>query len=100
MLKENDIVISTVGSWPNNPDSVVGKVIKVSMLADESLLNQNAVRLRSIDKCSQLFLYNSIAKEEFSEHVISGAQGSANQASVTLEHIFCFKIVYSRSSFW
>ena len=26
-LHENDIVIMTVGSWPDNPKSVVGKVI-------------------------------------------------------------------------
>lgn len=94
VLKVNDIVISTVGSWPNNPDSIVGKVIKVPLLADNSLLNQNAVRLQAIEDVAQLFLYHTLNRKEFSEYVISGAQGSANQASVTLEHIFSFKIVY------
>ncbi len=42
-LSEGDVVIQTVGSWPNNPASVVGKCIRVPYSANKSLLNQNAV---------------------------------------------------------
>src|SRR5262245_30680864 len=28
-LREGDVVIQTVGSWPSNPASVVGKVIRI-----------------------------------------------------------------------
>lgn len=48
-LGKYDIVISTVGSWPSNPASVVGKVISVPDLASGSLLNQNTVRLRTME---------------------------------------------------
>ena len=56
-LNTNDIVIATVGSWADNPNSIVGKVIKVPCFAHNALLNQNAVRLRGIhDKIEQNFL--------------------------------------------
>jgi type I restriction enzyme, S subunit len=92
-LRTNDIIITTVGSWPDNPASIVGKVIIVPELANNGLLNQNAVRLRTNDIAKQLFIYYRLNRKDYSEFVISGAQGSANQASVTLEHIFSFKII-------
>ena len=97
-LKISDIIISTVGSWPNNPDSVVGKVIKVPAFAKDSLLNQNAVRLRARRKSLQLLIYYALSNENYSSYVISGAQGSANQASVTLDHLFAFKLILPDSS--
>lgn len=90
-LNTNDIIISTVGSWPQNPDSVVGKVVKVPPFADKTLLNQNAVRITT-PVLTQGYLYFSLKNNNFSDFVISGAQGSANQASITLDHIFSYKI--------
>jgi type I restriction enzyme, S subunit len=37
-------------------------------------------------------LYYNIKNKKFSEFIISGAQGSANQASITLEHAFSYNI--------
>ncbi|HMY00629.1 MAG TPA: hypothetical protein PKC44_12720, partial [Agitococcus sp.] len=37
-LFTNDILIQTVGSWPNNPASVVGKVVRVPKELNNSLL--------------------------------------------------------------
>ena len=45
-LKTKDIIIATVGSWPTNPASIVGKVVRVPKSANNALLNQNAVRIR------------------------------------------------------
>jgi len=90
-IYQNDIIIATVGSWPNNPNSIVGKVIRVPKIAEGSLLNQNAVRLRSKNKINQLFLYYRLRCKDFSDYLISGARGSANQASISLEDIFKFK---------
>jgi type I restriction enzyme, S subunit len=56
-LNTSDIIISTVGSWPHNPDSVVGKVVKVPLCANGALLNQNTVRLRANDYRLQEYLY-------------------------------------------
>jgi len=91
-IQTNDIIISTVGSWPDNPASIVGKVILVPELSNNCLLNQNAVRLRAKNTINQLFIFYRLKSKPFSEYVISGAQGSANQASVTLAHIFDFKL--------
>ncbi len=87
-LKENDIIIATVGSWPSNPASIVGKVVKVPKMAENSLLNQNAVRLRGSDLINQVYLYYKLKTTEFADYLISGAQGSANQASITLNDVF------------
>jgi type I restriction enzyme S subunit len=91
-LLEDDIVIMTVGSWPDNPKSVVGKVIKVPLAANNALLNQNAVRIRSRDQINQNFLYFRLKDRTFSGYIVNNAQGSANQASITLEDIFSFEL--------
>ena len=89
LTRPNDIVIATVGSWADNPNSIVGKVIKVPCFAHNALLNQNAVRLRGIhDKIEQNFLYYILKNEDFSSYLLLAAQGSANQASITLKDIF------------
>ena len=92
ILNLNDIIITSVGSWPHNPLSVVGKVVKVPNSKGKPLLNQNMVRIRTKEKILQLLLFVALTRKEFSEYVISGAQGSANQASVTLKHLFAYKI--------
>ena len=86
-LATDDIVISTVGSWINNPDSVVGKVACIPSSITGSLLNQNAVRLRANDKIMQKYLYYALSSDDFRNYIVGTAQGSANQASITLDDI-------------
>jgi len=89
-LHYGDIVIMTVGSWPDNPASVVGKVIKVPKSAEDALLNQNAVRIKSNGEIDNTFLYYRLKSQIFSMYLVANAQGSANQASITLEDIFSY----------
>ena len=91
-INQDDIVIATVGSWQNNPASIVGKVIKVPRKADGALLNQNAVRMRANASLIQSFLYYTLKDKNFSDYLLSGAQGSANQASITLKLIFDYDV--------
>jgi len=95
-LKENDIVIATVGSWANNPNSVVGKTILVPKWANGALMNQNAVILRSINDSlvDQLFIYYYMKQQVFKDLILSRSQGSANQASITLEAIFTCPVLF------
>lgn len=86
-LKTNDAVISTVGSWPTNPDSVVGKVSIIPEILNGSLLNQNAVIIRAKGICTQDYLNYLLLNEDFKNYIIGTAQGSANQASIKLEDI-------------
>ena len=91
-LLQNDIVIATVGSWPTNPASVVGKTIKVPIEAEGALLNQNAVRIRPLtDSIDKSFLYYLLKNKSFSNYLVGNAQGSANQASITLEDIYSYE---------
>ncbi len=90
-LTNGDIIITTVGSWEYNPASIVGKVVKVPSNAEKSLLNQNAVRLRALQGANQTFLYYRMKCNDFKEFIIIGAQGSANQAAITLQQIFSFE---------
>lgn len=83
MLKENDVIITTVGSWPSNPNSVVGKVIIVQQEAEKSLLNQNAVRVSGLSDVDQKYLYYTLKNKDFSNYIVGKAQGAANQASIT-----------------
>jgi len=98
-LRANDIVVATVGSWPNNPASVVGRTISVPTWAEHALMNQNSVIIRSKSDSlmDQRFIYYQMKSREFSNHVISKAQGSANQASITLDAIFSFTLLWPES---
>lgn len=89
-LVKNDILIQTVGSWQNNPASVVGKVVRVPLDLNNSLLNQNAVKIipKNIDYD---FLFYLLKSDYFKYYILSTAQGAANQASITLESIGKFK---------
>lgn len=92
-LKEGDVVIATVGSWADNPNSIVGKVIRVPKEADGALLNQNAVRIRSNGTIDNKMLYYRLKDKSFSDYLLNTAQGSANQASITLNDIFAYSVL-------
>lgn len=93
-LKKDDVIITTVGSWPSNPNSVVGKVVKVQKDAAGALLNQNAVRVRAKDKAIQKFVFYTLKNKLFFDYIVGTAQGAANQASITQNDIknFVFQL--------
>jgi type I restriction enzyme S subunit len=90
-LKSGDLVIATVGSWPSNPESVVGKTIRVPLQANGALLNQNAVRLRGNGQLDQRFLFYLLRTTLFQTYITGTAQGSASQASIALNDLFNFE---------
>ncbi len=93
-LKHKDVIIQTVGSWPRNPRSVVGKVVKVPLKLTGALLNQNAVKIILHKKLDQDFLFYLLRDNSFKNYIINTAQGAANQASITLDSIkrFSFEL--------
>lgn len=90
-LFKDDVVIQTVGSWPSNPASVVGKAIRVPKQAHKALLNQNAVVLRTKDALDKSFLFYLLKTEKFKNYIVGTAQGAASQASITLKAIRNFE---------
>lgn len=92
-LSAGDVVIQTVGSWPSNPASVVGKTIRVPKSVDGALLNQNAVKIIPSAALHGGFLYYLLRGEDFKEFIINTAQGAASQASITLDSIKRYKFL-------
>ncbi|MCL5246532.1 restriction endonuclease subunit S [Cellulophaga sp. 20_2_10] len=95
-LNTDDVIIATVGSWPPNYSSVVGKVVRVPKTAEGGLLNQNAVRLKmDIDnEQHQGLLYCILKNSRFLNYIVNSAQGSASQASIKLVDIFNYPIPF------
>lgn len=92
-LHTNDILIQTVGSWANNPNSIVGKVVRVPEKCDNSYLNQNIVRIIPNKDYDNTYLFYALKANHFPIYCVMRGQGAANQASITLETIFKFKFM-------
>jgi len=93
-MKEGDLIISTVGSKPPMYDSMVGKATFVDAKNENSLLNQNAVIIRSNNwsQEAQVFLHNHLKQPRYIDHIEKIFRGNANQASITLKELFDFLI--------
>ena len=86
-LRPKDVVIQTVGSWPSQPESVVGKVIKIPLQFSGSLLNQNAVKIIPRSHLDKGYLFYMLRDNDFKGYIVATAQGAASQASITLASI-------------
>ena len=93
LLQYGDILIQTVGSWANNPNSIVGKVVRVPKLSTRAYLNQNIVKLIPRESIDYTYLFYSLKANRFSLYCVNRGQGAANQASITLETILRFKFL-------
>lgn len=93
-LQKGDVLIQTVGSWEHNPNSVVGKVVRVPEILIDSLLNQNIVKIIPKETIDNSFLYYLLKNDTFKGYILNTAQGAANQASITLDSIKTFKFTY------
>lgn len=88
----DDVLIQTVGSWPNNPQSVVGKVIRCQSAVAGFLLNQNIVKLIPREKADKKYLYYLLKNSDFKSYITARARGTANQASITLKDILNYQV--------
>ena len=93
-LRENDLIFSTVGSKPPMYDSLVGKVILVPREYAGSLLNQNAVfvRTKKYSDSFQKLLLNHFRTDRYVHYIEIIYRGNANQASITLADLFNYKL--------
>ncbi len=94
MLKEYDLILSTVGSKPPMYDSMVGKVIIIEKQYDGALLNQNAVLIRAKRRkpYKQILLLNHLRTKRYLRYIELIFRGNANQASITLNDLFHFQL--------
>lgn len=80
-LATGDALVATVGSWPPNWASVVGKAVLVPRTAHGAIQNQNTCCIRAQNgKAIQRFLYYVLKTEDFGHYAANSASGSANQA--------------------
>ncbi len=86
-----DILVQTVGSWPSNPASVVGKCVRVPERCHKNLLNQNIVKLIPSDVIHKRFLFYLLRSSNFFDYIIHTAQGAASQAAITLDALRAFQ---------
>jgi type I restriction enzyme, S subunit len=92
-LRENDIVMSTVGSKPEVINSAVGQIGKVQKKFEGALLNQNAVILRcKSDEIFVNYLYYFSISNPYRKYLDLYAHGTANQASLSLKDILDFSM--------
>lgn len=91
-IKENDIILTTVGSRPPLYSSMVGKPILVVNKREICFLNQNSVLLRSKNTQLQKVIFNMFLKKKYINHIENIARGNANQANITLDDLFEYKI--------
>jgi type I restriction enzyme S subunit len=84
-LETNDLVIATVGSHPDQPNSVVGRATIIPKYAEGALLNQNAVCIRpkdsTLDKRYLGYLGQSCELKNF---IAGMARGAANQVRIAI----------------
>jgi len=89
ILKEGDIILSSVGSRPHLLDSMVGKAVRVPPAASGSLLNQNLVKLIPLAPyITNDYLYEMLKKPAFIYFISTLVRGNANQVSITLNELF------------
>lgn len=91
-LKAQDILIATVGSWPPNWSSVVGKAVSVPAAVAGAIQNQNTCCIQAIPgMADQRFLYYLARSQNFVLYAANSASGSANQARLPVAKLECFE---------
>ena len=93
ILYAGDLVLATVGSHPDQPNSVVGKTAIIPKEYDKAFLNQNAacIRVHDRSKVNPHFLKYITKTVLFKHHVESRARGSANQVRMAIGELKKFR---------
>ncbi|TXE07587.1 restriction endonuclease subunit S [Algoriphagus aquimarinus] len=91
-LNEGDVVVATVGSWPPNWSSAVGKVIRIPKALGDLIQNQNTCCIIPDNtKLDNRFLFYILRTIEFRWFAGNSAGGSANQARLPVAKLKQFK---------
>ncbi len=84
-LKTGDLVIATVGSHPNLVASAAGRATIIPAHAEDALLNQNALCIRSKSELLDQGYLGYLGKSDsFQGYVKSVGRGAANQVRIAL----------------
>ena len=88
-VRSGDILISLTGSHVTQPNSVVGRVARMSGHMPVCLLNQRAGKVIVTDtsRCDPGYLYWHLITEKIRASIAAMAQGAASQANVSPRQI-------------
>lgn len=92
-LRENDIVIATVGSHPSLVNSAAGRCLTIPKVAEGLLLNQNAICLRTNNPkvIDQRYLGYLCKSSSFQHFIQQRGKGAANQMRIPIGGIKSFQ---------
>jgi type I restriction enzyme S subunit len=94
-LSEGDVVVATVGSWPPNWSSAVGKVVRAPKGIRNAIQNQNSCCIiPNANKLDKRFLFYILKTIEFKWFAGNSAGGSANQARLPVERLKQYKTIF------
>ena len=93
-LFTDDILMTTVGSTPDVQNSAVGQIAKVPSYLNNSLLNQNVVRIRTDSMLNNGYFFYILKTHAFRKYLDLNAHGTANQASLSLADILKYYITF------
>ena len=91
-IKQDEIIITTVGSKAEMKESAVGRPIIIS----ESLgylLNQNLVKIYGKENYSNYFIYSQLLQPRYSDYISMIQRGNANQANIAINDLWEFQIL-------
>lgn len=92
LIAKDDVIVATVGSWPPNWSSVVGKVVRAPISSVGAIQNQNTCCIVPDEKrLNNSFLYYRLKCEDFAWHAANSAGGSANQARLPVKKLSEFR---------
>lgn len=91
-LREDDLVVTTVGSKPPIFSSVAGRVIRVDKEHQGCLLNQNTVRLRANKKILPIILLNQLKMKRYYNYLDIIMRGNANQGNITVDELLNYEV--------
>jgi len=92
LLRENDIILSTVGSTPDVKNSAVGQMGILPKKLEGALLNQNTVVFDPMAAMHKGYLPFVLHTAGYRDHLDLHAHGTANQASLNVSDMTRFII--------
>ncbi len=91
-IKENEIIITTVGSKAEMKESAVGRPVIVTE-SSGYLLNQNLVKVYGKSKFNSYFIYTQLLQTRYTDYISMIERGNANQANIAINDLWNYRLL-------
>lgn len=89
-LKDDDVLITTVGSKPELRESAVGRAIYINKA--HGYLNQNLLIMRPKGEHLPKFIFSQLNTPRYINHITNIQRGNANQSNITVVDLFEYRV--------